>query len=166
MLVVNSKPWYCLRYRDANKYMRGREAVIAFSESGGVHTGAGARGWIKGGCDVGCGVAASWVGNNTQKRRVFLHLVFVPYWMVLVRVTTEGLEFGNIDYRVQQTLRSVDGVDVDFISRLHGKIGCSKHASSISKEYNDGHDVHDPCGANDFVGTLRCEWSIARRMDI
>lgn len=119
--------------------------VIAFSESGGVH---------KGGREVGLREAAMWdagwphrgLGNDTQKRRVFLHLVFAPYWMVSVRVTTKGLDFGNMDNEVQQTLRSFDGVDVDFISRLHGKVGCSKHASSISKEYNDGRDVHDSCG--------------------
>ena len=77
---------------------------------------------------------------------MFLNLVFWSVLIVSVRVTTEGFEFGNMDDEVQQILRSFDGVDVDFISRLHGKVGCSKHASSISKEYNDGHDVHEPRG--------------------
>ena len=110
-------------------------AATVFSHSGGSHMNVG-EGTMWDACWPHRGL-----GNQTKSDRVFLHLVFAPYWMVLPDPDTSNWN-GTPDDVKEQVLKPLSnhGDPWEFVREVqNGKL----KVNGISQEYNNGKPLHD-----------------------
>ena len=82
--------------------------------------------------------------NETRSERVFLHLVFAPYWAI-VPIASER-NWNGVSEEKQKRLK-LDDIDLRGSNEegvIDGMQNGHKETNGLRQEYNDGFPLHSP----------------------